>query len=56
LQLQSVTKVAQQNITMDATPEGAFIAYLAEGYDPQFGADGKTVLQYLNQFARNLGR
>jgi len=38
LQLKSVTKMlAQQNITMDATPEA--IDYLAKkGYDPQFGA------------------
>ncbi len=38
LQLKSVTKMlAQQGITMDATPEA--IAYLAKkGYDPQFGA------------------
>jgi ATP-dependent Clp protease ATP-binding subunit ClpB len=38
LQLKSVTKMlAQQGITMDATPEA--IAYLSEkGYDPQFGA------------------
>jgi len=38
LQLKSVIKMlAQQNITMDATPEA--IAYLSEkGYDPQFGA------------------
>jgi ATP-dependent Clp protease ATP-binding subunit ClpB len=38
LQLKSVTKMlAQQGITMDATPEA--INYLSEkGYDPQFGA------------------
>jgi ATP-dependent Clp protease ATP-binding subunit ClpB len=38
LQLKSVTKMlAQQGITMDATPEA--ITYLSEkGYDPQFGA------------------
>jgi ATP-dependent Clp protease ATP-binding subunit ClpB len=38
LQLKSVTKMlAQQGITMDATPEA--IAYLSDkGYDPQFGA------------------
>jgi len=38
LQLKSVTKMlAQQNITLDATPEA--IAYLAQkGYDPHFGA------------------
>ena len=38
LQLKSVTKMlAQQGITMDATPEA--IAYLTKkGYDPQFGA------------------
>ncbi|RTY88891.1 ATP-dependent chaperone ClpB [Flavobacterium sp. RSP15] len=38
LQLKSVSKMlAQQGITMDATPEA--IAYLSEkGYDPQFGA------------------
>ncbi len=38
LQLKSVTKLlAQQNITLDATPEA--VDYLAQkGYDPQFGA------------------
>lgn len=57
LQLQSVTKMlAQQNITMDATPEA--IAYLAEkGYDPQFGARPvKRVIQreVLNQLSKEI--
>jgi|UniRef100_UPI00378479A0 ATP-dependent Clp protease ATP-binding subunit ClpB len=57
LQLQSVTKMlAQQNITMDATPEA--IAYLAEkGYDSQFGARPvKRVIQreVLNQLSKEI--
>ena len=55
LQLKSVTKMlAQQGITMDATPEA--IAYLTEkGYDPQFGARPvKRVIQrdVLNQLSK----
>ncbi|WP_284653046.1 ATP-dependent chaperone ClpB [Flavobacterium terrisoli] len=57
LQLQSVTRMlAQQNITMDATPEA--IDYLAEkGYDPQFGARPvKRVIQreVLNQLSKEI--
>ena len=57
LQLKSVTKIlAQQGITMDATPEA--IAYLsAKGYDPQFGARPvKRVIQreVLNQLSREI--
>ncbi|KAB1154393.1 ATP-dependent chaperone ClpB [Flavobacterium luteum] len=57
LQLKSVTKMlAQQGITMDATPEA--IAYLSEkGYDPQFGARPvKRVIQrdVLNQLSREI--
>ncbi|MGL2965968.1 ATP-dependent chaperone ClpB [Flavobacterium sp. XGLA_31] len=57
LQLKSVTKMlAQQNITMDATPEA--IDYLAEkGYDPQFGARPvKRVIQreVLNQLSKEI--
>ncbi len=55
LQLKSVTKMlAQQNITMDATPEA--IAYLTQkGYDPQFGARPvKRVIQreVLNELSK----
>ena len=57
LQLKSVTKMlAQQGITMDATPEA--ITYLsAKGYDPQFGARPvKRVIQreVLNQLSREI--
>lgn len=57
LQLKSVIKMlAQQHITMDATPEA--IAYLAEkGYDPQFGARPvKRVIQreVLNQLSKEI--
>lgn len=57
LQLKSVTKMlAQQNITMDATPEA--IDYLAEkGYDPQYGARPvKRVVQreVLNQLSKDI--
>jgi ATP-dependent Clp protease ATP-binding subunit ClpB len=57
LQLKSVTKMlAQQNITMDATPEA--IDYLAQkGYDPQFGASPvKRVIQreVLNKLSKEI--
>lgn len=57
LQLKSVTKMlAQQNITMDATPEA--INYLAEkGFDPQYGARPvKRVIQreVLNQLSKEI--
>ncbi len=57
LQLKSVTKMlAQQGITMDATPEA--IAYLSEkGYDPQFGARPvKRVIQrdVLNKLSKEI--
>jgi ATP-dependent Clp protease ATP-binding subunit ClpB len=57
LQLKSVTKMlAQQNITMDATPEA--IDYLAQkGYDPQFGARPvKRVIQreVLNKLSKEI--
>ncbi|MES2573551.1 MAG: ATP-dependent chaperone ClpB [Bacteroidota bacterium] len=57
LQLKSVTKMlAQQGITMDATPEA--IDYLSEkGYDPQFGARPvKRVIQreVLNQLSKEI--
>jgi ATP-dependent Clp protease ATP-binding subunit ClpB len=57
LQLKSVIKMlAQQLITMDATPEA--VAYLAEkGYDPQFGARPvKRVIQreVLNQLSKEI--
>ncbi|MBA4275209.1 ATP-dependent chaperone ClpB [Flavobacterium sp.] len=57
LQLKSVTKMlAQQGITMDATPEA--IAYLTEkGYDPQFGARPvKRVIQrdVLNKLSKEI--
>jgi ATP-dependent Clp protease ATP-binding subunit ClpB len=57
LQLKSVTKMlAQQGITMDATPEA--INYLSEkGYDPQFGARPvKRVIQreVLNQLSKEI--
>ena len=57
LQMKSVTKMlAQQGITMDATPEA--VAYLSEkGYDPQFGARPvKRVIQrdVLNQLSREI--
>ena len=57
LQLKSVTKMlAQQGITMDATPEA--IAYLSEkGFDPQFGARPvKRVIQreVLNQLSKEI--
>ncbi|MFC7773012.1 ATP-dependent chaperone ClpB [Flavobacterium sp. GCM10027622] len=57
LQLKSVTKMlAQQNITMDATPEA--IAYLSEkGYDPTFGARPvKRVIQkeVLNELSKEI--
>mgnify|MGYP006141136609 FL=1 len=57
LQLKSVIKMlAQQHITMDATPEA--VAYLAEkGYDPQFGARPvKRVIQreVLNQLSKEI--
>jgi ATP-dependent Clp protease ATP-binding subunit ClpB len=57
LQLKSVTKMlAQQGITMDATPEA--IAYLSEkGFDPQFGARPvKRVIQreVLNKLSKEI--
>jgi ATP-dependent Clp protease ATP-binding subunit ClpB len=57
LQLKLVTKMlAQQSITMDATPEA--IHYLSEkGYDPQFGARPvKRVIQreVLNQLSKEI--
>ncbi|HEY0045400.1 MAG TPA: ATP-dependent chaperone ClpB [Flavobacterium sp.] len=57
LQLKSVTKIlAQQNITLDATPEA--IAYLAQkGYDPQYGARPvKRVIQkeVMNQLSKEI--
>ena len=57
LQLKSVTKMlAQQGITMDATPEA--IAYLSQkGYDPQFGARPvKRVIQreVLNELSKEI--
>ncbi|MBP6424361.1 MAG: ATP-dependent chaperone ClpB [Flavobacterium sp.] len=57
LQLKSVTKMlAQQGITMDATPEA--ITYLSQkGYDPQFGARPvKRVIQreVLNQLSKEI--
>jgi len=57
LQLKQVTKMlAQQYITMDATPEA--ISYLAQkGYDPQFGARPvKRVIQreVLNQLSKEI--
>ncbi|HRA73474.1 MAG TPA: AAA family ATPase, partial [Flavobacterium sp.] len=57
LQLKSVTRMlAQQGITMDATPEA--IAYLSEkGYDPQFGARPvKRVIQrdVLNELSKEI--
>jgi ATP-dependent Clp protease ATP-binding subunit ClpB len=57
LQLKNVTKMlAQQNITMDATPEA--IDYLAKkGYDPQFGARPvKRVIQreVLNKLSKEI--
>jgi ATP-dependent Clp protease ATP-binding subunit ClpB len=57
LHLKSVTKMlAQQGITMDATPEA--ITYLSEkGYDPQFGARPvKRVIQreVLNQLSKEI--
>lgn len=57
LQLKGVIKMlAQQHITMDATPEA--VAYLAEkGYDPQFGARPvKRVIQreVLNQLSKEI--
>jgi len=57
LQLKSVTKMlAQQGITMDATPEA--INYLSEkGYDPQFGARPvKRVIQreVLNELSKEI--
>ncbi|MFY7988270.1 MAG: ATP-dependent chaperone ClpB [Flavobacterium sp.] len=57
LQLKIVIKMlAQQHITMDATPEA--VAYLAEkGYDPQFGARPvKRVIQreVLNQLSKEI--
>lgn len=57
LQLKSVIKMlAQQNITMDATPEA--ISYLAEkGFDPQYGARPvKRVIQreVLNQLSKEI--
>ncbi|GEL12030.1 ATP-dependent Clp protease ATP-binding subunit ClpB [Flavobacterium glycines] len=57
LQLKSVTKMlAQQGITMDATPEA--IAYLSEkGFDPQFGARPvKRVIQreVMNQLSKEI--
>jgi ATP-dependent Clp protease ATP-binding subunit ClpB len=57
LQLKQVTKLlAQQHITMDATPEA--INYLAEkGYDPQFGARPvKRVIQreVMNQLSKEI--
>ncbi|MFN7044752.1 MAG: ATP-dependent chaperone ClpB [Flavobacterium sp.] len=57
LQLKSVIKMlAQQQITMDATPEA--VTYLAEkGFDPQFGARPvKRVIQreVLNQLSKEI--
>jgi ATP-dependent Clp protease ATP-binding subunit ClpB len=57
LQLKNVTKMlAQQSITMDATPEA--IDYLAEkGYDPQFGARPvKRIIQreVLNKLSKEI--
>ena len=57
LQLKSVTKMlAQQGITMDATPEA--IEYLSQkGYDPQFGARPvKRVIQreVLNELSKEI--
>ncbi len=57
LQLKGIIKMlAQQNITMDATPEA--ISYLAEkGYDPQYGARPvKRVIQreVLNQLSKEI--
>jgi ATP-dependent Clp protease ATP-binding subunit ClpB len=57
LQLKSVTKMlAQQGITMDATPEA--ITYLSQkGYDPQFGARPvKRVIQreVLNELSKEI--
>ncbi|MFN3640758.1 MAG: AAA family ATPase, partial [Flavobacterium sp.] len=57
LQLKQVTKMlAQQHITMDATPEA--IHYLSEkGFDPQFGARPvKRVIQreVLNQLSKEI--
>jgi ATP-dependent Clp protease ATP-binding subunit ClpB len=57
LQLKGVTKMlAEQNITMDATPEA--IDYLAQkGYDPQFGARPvKRVIQreVLNKLSKEI--
>ncbi|HLP64877.1 ATP-dependent chaperone ClpB [Flavobacterium sp.] len=57
LQLKNVIKMlAQQNITMDATPEA--IGYLAEkGFDPQYGARPvKRVIQreVLNQLSKEI--
>jgi ATP-dependent Clp protease ATP-binding subunit ClpB len=57
LQLKGVIKmIAQQNITMDATPEA--IDYLAlKGYDPQYGARPvKRVVQreVLNQLSKEI--
>ncbi|MFL9829447.1 ATP-dependent chaperone ClpB [Flavobacterium sp. ST-87] len=57
LQLKSVTKMlAQQGITMDATPEA--IAYLSDkGFDPQFGARPvKRVIQreVMNQLSKEI--
>lgn len=57
LQLKGIIKMlAQQNITMDATPEA--ITYLAEkGYDPQYGARPvKRVIQreVLNQLSKEI--
>jgi ATP-dependent Clp protease ATP-binding subunit ClpB len=57
LQLKSVSKMlAQQNITLDATPEA--VDYLAQkGYDPQFGARPvKRVIQreVMNKLSREI--
>ena len=57
LQLKSVTKLlAQQNITLDATPEA--ITYLSKkGYDPDFGARPvKRVIQkeVMNQLSKEI--
>ncbi|WP_116787354.1 ATP-dependent chaperone ClpB [Flavobacterium psychrotrophum] len=57
LQLKSVTKLlAQQNITLDATPEA--IAYLSKkGFDPDFGARPvKRVIQkeVMNQLSKEI--
>ncbi|CAM2987751.1 ATP-dependent Clp protease ATP-binding subunit ClpB [Flavobacterium succinicans] len=57
LQMKSVTKMlAQQGITMDATPEA--ISYLSQkGYDPQFGARPvKRVIQreVLNELSKEI--